>query len=111
MSIWTGLNNQFKKFHFQELDWLIYFPDSGNHGKYLDYTVIFTDRKKNPKIEQHVILGEILCKSEFEECFPHTVGFFKCSSGEGKEFKPDYMEIRIMRSLEDFWLFLNALNI
>jgi len=105
------LKNQFKKFHFQELDWLIYFPDSGNKGKYLDYIVIFKDRKRNPKQEEHITLGKILGKSEFENCFPHTVGFFKSSSGENAEFKPDYMEIRIMRCLEDFWLFLNALNI
>ncbi|HEX9261678.1 MAG TPA: hypothetical protein VF893_04040 [Candidatus Bathyarchaeia archaeon] len=105
------MKNQFKKFHFQELDWLIYFPDSGNKGKYLDYTVIFKDRKRNPKQEEYITLGRILGKSEFENCFPHTVGFFKSSSGEDAVFKPDYMEIRIMRSLEDFWLFLNALNI
>ena len=105
------MNNQFKKFHLQELDWLICFPDSGNHGKYRDYTVVFTDRKKKPTQEQCATLGEILERTEFEYHCPHTVGFFKNSTGEGAEFKPEYMEIRIIGTVEDFWLFLNALNI
>ena len=106
------MNNQFKKFHFQELNWLLYFPDSGNKGKYRDYTVIFTDRtKKIAQEERCVALSELVDKVDFEEHFPHTVGFFKNSSGEGAEFKPDYMEIRVIRCIDDFWLFLNALNI
>lgn len=50
-------------------------------------------------------------KSEVADNFPHTVGFFKNSTGVGVKFKPDYMEIRFIRSIEDFWLFLNALDI
>jgi hypothetical protein len=77
----------------------------------MDYSVLFTDRKKEPSQEQRVRLGEILSKPEFEDHFPHTVGFFRNSSGEGIEFKPEYMEIRFVGSIEDFWLFLNALNL
>ena len=102
---------QLKKFHFQELGWTVCFPDSGNHGKYSDYTVLFTDRKKQPVQERRARLGEILDKSEFVDHFPHTVGFFKNSSGEEAEFRPEYMEIRFIGTVEDFWLFLNALNI
>ena len=102
---------QLKKFHFQELDWVFCFPDSGNRGKYQDYYVLFTDRKKQQPQEERVRLGEILNRSEFEDHFPHTVGFFKNSSGEGTNFKPDYMEIRFVGSIEDFWLFLNAINL
>jgi hypothetical protein len=105
------LDYQLKKFHFQELDWIICFPDSVNQGKYLDYSVLFKDRKKQLTQEKQVTLGEILSKPEFEGHFPHTVGFFKNSSGEGTEFKPEYMEIRFIGSVEDFWLFLNALNL
>jgi hypothetical protein len=105
------LDDHFKKFHLQELDWLIFFPCSGNKGKYIGYTVMFLDRKQKLVKEQHVTLGTLLDKPEFEENFPHTIGFFKYSSGEGTEFKPDYMEIRVIRSVDDFWLFLNALNI
>ena len=74
--------------------------------------MVFMDRKKKPTQQEPCVnLGELFDKKEFEDQFPHTVGFFKNSSGEGAEFKPDYMEIRTVRSLEDFWLFLNALNI
>ena len=74
--------------------------------------MVFTDRKKNAtEQERCVTLGELLDKPEFEEHLPHTVGFFKNSTGDGAEFKPDYMEIRVIKYVEDFWLFLNALNI
>ena len=112
MSIRTTLNNQLKKFFFQELGWLLCFPDSGNCGKYRDYTVVFRDMKKDKsEQEERVSLGKLMDKPEFEDHFPHTVGFFKNYSGEGAEFKPEYMEIRIVSNVEEFWLFLNALNL
>ncbi len=77
----------------------------------MNYFVLFTDRKLQPAREQSVKLEKILDKPEFADHFPHTVGFFKSSSGEGAEFKPDYMEIRFIGSVDDFCLFLNALNI
>ena len=104
------MKTHFKKFHFQELDWVICFPDSGNQGKYLDYTVLVIERKEKPSRERCVTLGTIFDKAEFEGHFPHTVGFFK-NSTEDSDFKPEYMEIRIIRTIEDFWLFLNALNL
>ena len=48
---------------------------------------------------------------EFEKLYPHTVGFYKESSGEGTGFKPEYLEIRRISTVEEFWLFLNALDI
>jgi hypothetical protein len=105
------LSSHSKKFHLQELDWVLSFPDSGNKGKYLDYTVTFTDRKKKPTKERCLTLAEILGKTECEDRYPHTVGFFKNSPRTDDEFKPDYMEIRIITCIEDFWLFLNALNL
>jgi hypothetical protein len=38
-----------KAFHFIELDWLIYFPQSGNRGKYVGYSVLFSDRKNGTR--------------------------------------------------------------
>ena len=43
--------------------------------------------------------------------YPHTVGFYKEFAGEGSEFKPEYLEIRKIETVEDFWQFLNALDI
>ena len=98
-----------KKFHFMEIDWLVYFPRDGNKGKYMQYTVTLIDRKKSAS--QRVTLGEILESHEFEQSYPHTVGFFKEASGKGADFKPEYLEIRKIGTVEEFWLFLNALDI
>jgi hypothetical protein len=100
-----------KNFHFQEMDWLISFPSTDNEGrKYLYYSVEFTNRKKKQGRAQ-IRLMEIVDSADFE-CFPHTVGYFK---GAIEEKKNDsgfaYLEIRIIRSLEDFWKFLNDLNL
>jgi len=95
-----------------EIDLLFYFPRYGNKGKYLNYTVMLVDRKKGTnQPEQHVKLKEILENPEFEKRYPHTVGYYKDFSGELAEFKPEYLEIRKISNLEEFWLFLNALNI
>ena len=73
---------------------------------------MFKDRKKRAsQPEQHVNLGELLESPEFEKNYPHTVGFYKESSGNGEEFKPSYLELRIVRTVEDFWMFLNSLDI
>jgi hypothetical protein len=101
-----------KKFHFQEIDWVVYFPRYGNKGKYCNYSVTFRDRKKgttHPR--KRIKLGEVLDKPEIERNFPHTVGFYKVSSGKGANFKPEYLELRKIQTVEEFWMFLNALDI
>lgn len=95
-----------------EMDWLIYFPKGGNKGKYLGYSVLLKNRKKvAAEPETNVKLAEILENPEFEKSYPHTVGYYKEASGEGAEFKPEYLEIRKIGNMEEFWLFLNALDI
>lgn len=106
------MENETKKFHFMEIDWLVYFPRYGNKGKYLNYSVILIDRKKGTtQAGKLVKLEEVLENPEFEKRYPHTVGYYKESSGEGANFKPEYLEIRKIRAVEEFWLFLNALDI
>ncbi len=104
------METKWKIFHFQEKDWLISFPNEGNEGrKYLYYSVKFTNRKT--KMDTQVCLAEIVDTPEFEESFPYTVGFFKGLSSVKTDLESDYLEIRIVRSIEDFWKFLNDLNI
>lgn len=103
--------NQTKKFHFMEIDWLVYFPKYGNKGKYLNYSVMLIDRKKADQSGKLVKIEEIVENPEFEKQYPHTVGFYKEFSGEGAEFKPEYLEIRRISTVEEFWLFLNAVDI
>jgi hypothetical protein len=104
------LRDELKRFHFQESEMIISFPKHGNEcKKYLCYSVQLTDLKKNETTQ--VTLMEIVDRVEFEDNFPYTVGFFKNSIDEKNDFKAAYLEIRIVRSLEDFWKFLNDLNI
>jgi hypothetical protein len=95
-----------------EIGWIVSFPRYGNKGKYCNYSVMLIDRKKGTTQPEKLLkLGEILENPEFERRYPHTVGFYKKSSGEGAEFKPEYLEIRRISAVEEFWLFLNALDI
>ncbi len=106
------MENEIKKFHFIEIDWIVCFPKCGNKGKYLGYIVMLINRKKgSSKPEKQVTLEEIVENLEFEKSYPHTVGYYKESSGEDVEFKPEYLEIRRISDIEEFWLFLNAVDI
>jgi hypothetical protein len=107
----SSLSDQFKIFHFQELDWLIYFPNGGNRGKYWNYNVLFRNLKRSDQPICQVVLGDLLERPALEGCYPHTVGFHKGSTDEGEGYKPQYMEIRTIHNVDEFWLFLNALNI
>jgi len=100
-----------KNFHFQELDWLVSFPESGNEGrKYLFYSVSFNDRKSGETASQ-ICLMDVLEVDLFEKNYPHTVGFFRGKIDKKADFCSNYLEIRIIRCIEDFWKFLNDLNI
>ncbi|MCW4009187.1 MAG: hypothetical protein NWF05_01015 [Candidatus Bathyarchaeota archaeon] len=98
-----------KKFHFQEINWIICFPADGNTGKYRDYDVMLVEVKKSHA--RKAKLGEILDESKIDQNYPHTVGYFKACSGEAAAFMPEYLELREIRTVEEFWAFLNALNI
>ncbi len=114
LTVWAGgwLESKTKKFHFQEIDWIIYFPRHGNKGKYRDYKVTFRDRKKRLTQQgKRIKLGEVLDKPEIDRGYPHIVGFYKVSSGRGASFKPQYLELRKITTVEDLWFFLNALDI
>jgi hypothetical protein len=105
-------DNESKKFHFMEIDWIICFPKSGNKGKYLGYNVTLIDRIKEEKhLGKFLTIREIVENPEFEMCYPHTVGFYKEHAGDGSKFKPEYLEIRKIETVEDFWQFLNALDL
>jgi hypothetical protein len=105
------MERKLKSFHFQEMDWLISFPASGNEGrKYLYYSVVFKDRKKG-NVQSQVSLMDIVDIAEFEKNYPHTVGFFREPIDNEANFSSNYLELRIIRTIEEFWKFLNDLNI
>ncbi len=100
-----------KAFHFQEIDWLICFPSQGNERKkYLYYTVGFVDLEKKPQLTQ-TCLSDLVGSPVLENGFPHTVGYFKVNSSPGVWLPSHYLELRIVQCLEEFWKFLNDLNI
>ena len=99
-----------KNFHFQEQGFIVSFPEEGNERtKYLYYHVKYSDMKANNTFE--TCLAEIVDSQSFDSNYPYTVGFFKGPFDEKTDFKSAYLEIRIIRSIEDFWKFLNDLNI
>ena len=106
------MESRTKKFHFQEIDWIVYFPRRGNKGQYRNYNVTFRDRKKGiTQPGKRIKLGEVLDRPEIDRSYPHMVGFYKVSSGRGTNFKPQYLELRKIQAVEEFWFFLNALDI
>lgn len=103
------MDQKTKNFHFIELDWLVCFPKSGNRGKYIDYNVILMDRKKETK--KSIRIREFVENPQFENGYPYTVGFYKSFSEKTFGGKPEYLEIRKINDIYEFWLFLNALDI
>ena len=100
-----------KKFYFQEMDWIISFPNDENEGrKYLFYSVQFFDRR-NKQSKPHIILADVVDSPIFENGYPHTVGFFRSSVDEEGNFEANFLELRIIQCIEEFWKFLNDLNI
>lgn len=100
-----------KKFYFQEMDWIISFPNEGNEGKkYCFYSVQFLD-KRNKQSTPNAILADVVDSPMFENGFPHTVGFFRDYVDKEGNFEANYLELRIIRCLEEFWKFLNDLNL
>jgi hypothetical protein len=72
--------------------------------------VEFKDRKKG-NVTSQVSLMELVDNAKFENSYPHTVGFFREPIIDDANYCSAYLEIRIVRSIEEFWKFLNDLNI
>lgn len=104
------MERKLKKFYLEKLNWVVSFPNSGNFGKkYLDYTVMLQD--KNNNLETPARLSDIVDNPKFEENIPHTVCFFKETAHEAQCSEPSYLEIRLIKSVEEFWKFLNDLDL
>jgi hypothetical protein len=68
------------KFHFQEIDWVIYFPSHGNEGrKFAKYGVTFLDIKKGRSPHNWVLPGFLRQGAELETGLPED------EEGEGHE--------------------------
>jgi len=100
-----------KKFYFQEINTIICFPNYGNRGKYCNYHVNLKSKEAVSQAGKSAILGEFLDSPEVDNNYPHTVGYYKEYKGEGASFQPEYLELRKIFTVEEFWLFLNASDV
>jgi len=100
-----------KKFYFHEINTIICFPNRGNQGKYCNYRVHLKSKETVKQAGKATILGEFLDSPAVDSNYPHTVGYYKESTGEGVSFQPEYLELRKISTVEEFWLFLNASDI
>ena len=106
------MTDQFKVFHFQELGWFLYFPAKGNYGEYSGYTISLKDTKDKEDCRKSIAtLGSILERAELDGNYPHTVGYFKICSDEMPTGEIHYLENRIIHNVDEFWLFLNSLDL
>jgi len=71
--------------------------------------VQFVDRKN--KRANQVILADIVDAPMFENGYPYTVGFFRGPVDNEGNFNANFLELRVVRCIEDFWKFLNDLNL
>jgi hypothetical protein len=104
-------NRETKKFHFQEIGKIIEFPTIGNQGKYFQYQVNIKSKDTANKPGKTALLGEFLESTEVENNYPHTIGYYKESEGEGAKFNPEYLVLRKICTIEEFWVLLNASNL
>ena len=101
------------KFHFKEIDWIVYLPSHGNEGrKYEKYGVAYRDRKRGrSQSGRRVSLGEVMRESAIKDNYPHTIGFFLASQGKGPSWSPDYLRTKKVRGRKAFLNFLKELGL
>jgi hypothetical protein len=101
------------KFHFREVDCVIYFPSNGNENRdYVRYGVAYVDRrKKESQPGRRIYLNEVLNEPSIKNNFPHTVGYYLESFGTGPNYTPRYIETRTIKNPEEFFRFLSDLGI
>lgn len=101
------------KFHFKEIDWVIYFPNNGNDGRELiNYGVAYRDRinkitQPGPKIN----FKDVLVKDSIKNGYPHTIGLFHEASGKGSTWKPQYVKTHIIQNEKELLEWISIIEI
>jgi hypothetical protein len=101
------------KFHFKEIDWIIYLPSHGNEGrKSKKFGVTYLDRKKQKTQKGRMIeLDDVLSRATIAKKHPHSVGFYLSFNGRGKTWEPDYLRTKNIKSKRGFYAFLKELGL
>lgn len=92
------------KMHLKGIDWVIYFPATGNQGRpILNYGVAYRDRvAKKTQPGRRINLRDVLAQAPIRDGYPHWIGLFLDASGRGVNWAPAYIECRIVRSEAEF---------
>lgn len=100
------------RFHFIEIDVIIYFPESGNVGRDTGkYGVGYLDRKKIcPAKSGRVNLEDVLEKCpNIKNGYPHSVGYFIASR---QKYPPlSYVEMRKISNKSEIYQWMKELNL
>ena len=101
------------KLHFREINWVIYFPATGNEGRAFEkYGVAYRDREKGTtQSGRRINLEDVLNEKRVSENYPHSISCFLDSSGKGKTWAPDYFETRVVRNKIEFLTLLSDLRV
>lgn len=100
------------KLHLREIDWVIYFPATGNEGRQAaKYGVAFLDRRTGrtqpgPRIN----LADVLQDPAVRDRYPHTAGLFEVATGKGRTWRPHYQETRTLQNEQELLAWIASLE-
>jgi len=91
------------KLHFTKIDWIIYFPLTGNQDRKIpDYGVAYRDRiNKRSQSGKKIYLSDVLIKPVIKTNYPHNVALYQKSVGRGSNWKPKYIDERTIQNEKD----------
>ena len=101
------------KFHFREIDWVLYIPINENKKKkQREYSVMYRNRRSGEtQIRRRVRLEEVMKKNEIYSKYPHSIGVYLDSSSRGKTWKPEYLITKQISDEKEFVGLLKALRL
>jgi hypothetical protein len=101
-----------KKFHFKEIDWLIYVPAQGiDDHRVLEYGVAYRNRSTgDTQTGRRITLEDTLELPAIRGAYPHTVSLFEESFGRDSNWKPEYLETRVIRNEDELISWIEELD-
>lgn len=92
------------KYHFRNIDLVIYFPILENKGKIdSDYLVTFRNRKSGQtQIKRRISLKKVINMPEIRDNYPHSIGVYLDSTGRGKNWNPEYLITKNLSNNQEF---------
>jgi len=101
------------KLHFKEIDFVIYFPATGNENRdFKKYGVAYRDRVNGRTQSGFKInFEDVLTIPNIQNNYPHTVGHFIEKSGRGKTYRPDYIEVKSVSDENELLLWIKEIGL